>query len=79
MQGFIGKEQAMKKTQFFAGITSLGAGGLLWLLDKTRYVFIFGEDPLRRMSIYPAAFFILLGLLLVLRSLKPVISVEVKK
>lgn len=69
----------MKTTQLFTGITSLGLGGLLWLLDKTKYVFVFGEDPLRRMSIYPAAFFGLLGMILIYNSLKPLFLGEEKE
>ena len=62
------------KTKFlFIGVFSFGLAAVLWLLDKTRYVFIFGQDPMRRLIIYPAAFFGLLGLMFLFWSLKPVL------
>ena len=62
------------KTRFLLiSVVTIVLAAVLWLLDKTRYVFIFGQDPMRKMIIYPAAFFGLLGLMFLFWSLKPVL------
>ncbi|MFC2065153.1 hypothetical protein ACFLXB_08685 [Chloroflexota bacterium] len=64
----------MKRTHFFLGIISLVAAGLLWLVDLTRWETSLGETFLAKVSIYPAAFFGLLGLVLIYWSLKPLLG-----
>jgi len=61
----------MKTKFFYAGSVSLGIAGGLFLLDLTTIKLSFSDTSLSTMSIYPAAFFALLGLLLVYYGLKP--------
>jgi len=61
----------MKVKQFYAGTISLGVSIALALLDLTRIKLSFSDTSVSTMTIYPAAFFALLGLLLIYQSLKP--------
>jgi len=61
----------MKKIQVYIGSFSLGIAGVLYLLDLTMIKVTFSNSPPSSMSIYPAAFFTLLGVLLMYHGLKP--------
>jgi len=61
----------MKKIQFYAGLVSLGIAIVLFLLNLTAIKISFSDTTLSTMSIYPVAFFALLGLLLVYHGLNP--------
>ena len=61
----------MKKIQFYAGSVSLVIAVALFLLDLITIKVSFSDTYVSTMTIYPAAFFALLGLLLVYRGLKP--------
>ena len=61
----------MKKIQFYTGSVSLVIAVALFLLDLTMIKISFSDTSVSTMTIYPAAFFALLGLLLVYRGLKP--------
>jgi len=61
----------MKIKQFYAGAISLGISSALVLLDLTKIKVSFSDMPVSTMTVYPAAFFALLGLLLIYHSLKP--------
>lgn len=61
----------MKKIQFFTGLVSLGIAGALSLLDLTMIKVSLSNTSLSSMSIYPAAFFALLGVLWMYHGLKP--------
>ena len=60
----------MKKLQFYAGSVSLVIAVALFLLDLTTIKVSFSDTSVSTMAIYPAAFFALLGLLLVYHGLK---------
>jgi len=61
----------MKKKQFYAGIVSLGTASILALFNLGTIKTSFGETFLANVTVYPAAFFALLGLLLIYINLKP--------
>jgi hypothetical protein len=61
----------MKKNQFYAGAVSLGIAAALALLGLTKFKVSFSNTSLSTMTIYPAAFFALLGLLLMYYGLRP--------
>lgn len=61
----------MKKKQFYSGIVALVLALVLTLLNFTKIETSFGETFLASVKIYPAAFFALLGILLVYLGLKP--------
>jgi len=64
-------EEEMKTKQFYAGVVSLGIAAALALLDLTTIKVSFSDVSLSTMTVYPAAFFALLGVLLVYHGLKP--------
>lgn len=61
----------MKKNQFYAGAVSLGIAAALALLGLTTIKVSFSDMSLSTMTIYPGAFFALLGLLLMYYGLRP--------
>ena len=61
----------MKTKLFYAGATSLGIAAALALLDLTTIRMSFSDTSVSTMTIYPAAFFALLGLLLMYYGLRP--------
>jgi len=61
----------MKTKQFYAGVISLGIAAAFALLDLTTIKMSFSDTSLSTMTIYPAAFFALLGLLLMYWGLRP--------
>ena len=61
----------MKTKLFYAGAISMGIAAALALLDLTTIKMSFSDTSLSTMTIYPAAFFALLGLLLMYNGLKP--------
>jgi len=61
----------MKKIQIYAGVVSLGIASALFLLDLKMIKVSFSDTSLSTMTIYPAAFFALLGLLLMYYGLRP--------
>jgi len=61
----------MKKVHFYTGLVSSGIASVLFLLDLTTIRVSFSETSLSTMSVYPAAFFALLGLSLMYHGLKP--------
>jgi len=61
----------MKTKQFYAGVVSLGIAAALALLDLTAIKLSFSDTSVSTMTIYPAAFFALLGLLLMYHGLRP--------
>jgi hypothetical protein len=61
----------MKKNQFYAGAVSLGIAAALALLGLTTFKVSFSDTSLSTMTIYPTAFFALLGLLLMYYGLRP--------
>jgi len=61
----------MKVKQFYAGTVSLGIAAALALLDLTTIKASFSDPISGSMTVYPAVFFALLGLLLIYNSLKP--------
>lgn len=63
----------MNKRQLFAGIVSLAAAAVFALLNLTQFETKFGETFLASIKIYPAAFFALLGLMLIFWGLKPLL------
>lgn len=60
----------MKKIQFYAGSVSLVIAVALFLLGQTMIKVSFSDTSVSTMTIYPAAFFALLGLLLVYHGLR---------
>jgi len=61
----------MKTKLFYAGAISMGIAAAFALLDLTMIKVSFSDTSLSTMTLYPAAFFALLGLLLVYHGLKP--------
>ena len=61
----------MKTKLFYAGAISMGIAAALALLDLTTIKMSFSDTSLSTMIIYPAAFFVLLGLLLMYYGLRP--------
>ena len=61
----------MKTKLFYAGAISMGIAAVLALLDLTTIKLSLSDTTLSTMTLYPAAFFALLGLLLIYHGLKP--------
>ena len=61
----------MKTNLFYAGAVSLGIAAALALLDLTTIKMSFSDTSVSTMTIYPAASFALLGLLLIYHGLRP--------
>jgi len=61
----------MKTKLFYTGAISMGIAAALALLDLTTIKMSFSDTSLSTMTVYPAAFFALLGLLLVYHGLRP--------
>ncbi|HSG45177.1 MAG TPA: hypothetical protein VLA72_18690 [Anaerolineales bacterium] len=61
----------MKEKQFYAGAISLGVSIGLMLLDLTKIKVSFSDTSVSTMTVFPVAFFMLLGMLLIYHSLKP--------
>jgi len=61
----------MKTKLFYAGAVSMGIATAFALLDLTTIKASFSDPFSGSMTIYPAAFFALLGLLLIYHGLKP--------
>ena len=61
----------MKVKQFYTVVISLGISIALALLDLTKIKVPFSNTSVSTMTVYPVAFFVLLGLLLIYHSLKP--------
>lgn len=61
----------MKLKQFYAGAIALGISIAIELLGWTTIKVSFSDVSLSTMTVYPVAFFALLGLLLIYHSLKP--------
>ena len=61
----------MKVKQFYTVVISLGISIALALLDLTKIKVPFNNTSVSTMTVYPVAFFVLLGLLLLYHSLKP--------
>ena len=61
----------MKTKLFYAGAISMGIAAALALLDLTTIKMSFSDTSLSTMTIYPAAFFALLGLLLMYYGFRP--------
>ena len=61
----------MKTKLFYAGAISMGIAAALALLDLTTIKMSLSDTSLSTMIIYPAAFFVLLGLLLMYYGLRP--------
>lgn len=64
----------MNKKQIYAGIVSLVIAAVFALLKLTQFESKFGETFLASIKIYPAAFFALLGLLLIGMGLRPLMK-----
>ena len=62
----------MKTKLFYAGAISMGIATALGLLDLTTIKLSFSDISVSTMTIYPAAFFALLGLLLMYYGLRPI-------
>ena len=61
----------MKAKLFYTGAIFMGIAAALALLDLTMIKISFSEMSLSTMTIYPAAFFAFLGLLLMYNGLRP--------
>jgi len=61
----------MKIKFFYAGAVSMGIATALALLDLTTIKMSLSDTSVSTMTIFPAAFFALLGLLLIYHGLKP--------
>ena len=61
----------MKTKQFYTGVVSLSIAVALALLDLTTIKASFTDPISGSSTVYPAAFFALLGLLLIYHSVKP--------
>ena len=61
----------MKKTQFYAGIVSFVIAAILAALNFTKINFSFSGALPTNVNIYPAAFFALLGIVLIFLGVKP--------
>ena len=64
----------MKKKLIYTGFVSWLFAAVLAVLNLSRIETTFGDTNLVNVSVYPAAFFALLGLLLVYLGLKPLWS-----
>lgn len=63
----------MNKKQFYAGIGSVVIAAVFALLNLTIFETKFSETFLASIKIYPAAFFALLGLLLIVMGMTPLL------
>lgn len=63
-------EEEMKLKLFYAGAISFGISIALALLNLTKIKVSFSDTSVSTMTVFPAAFFALLGLLLIYHSLK---------
>jgi len=61
----------MKTKLFYAGAVSMGIAAALALLDLTTIKMSLSNTSLSTMTVYPTAFFALLGLLLIYHGLRP--------
>ena len=61
----------MKTKLFYTGAVSMGIAAALALLDLTMIKISLSETSLSTMTLYPAAFFALLGLFLMYNGLRP--------
>jgi hypothetical protein len=61
----------MKIKLFYTGTISMGIAAALALLDLTMIKILFSDTSFSTMTIYPAAFFVLLGLFLMYHGLRP--------
>jgi hypothetical protein len=61
----------MRTKLFGTGAISMGIAAVLALLNLTMIKISFSDTSLSTMTIYPAAFFALLGLLLMYNGLRP--------
>ena len=61
----------MKRKHVFFGAVSLGMAGILFVLDLVKIETTMAENFATRVQIYPAAFFGMLGLVLLYVGLKP--------
>ena len=64
-------EEEMKTKLLYTGAISMGIAAALALLDLTMIRISFSDTSLSTMTIYPAAFFAFLGLLLIYNGLRP--------
>jgi len=64
-------EEEMKTKLFYTGAISMGIAAALALLDLTTIKLSFSDTSVSTMTVYPAAFFALLGLLLMYYGLRP--------
>lgn len=60
----------MNKKSLFAGLVSLGIAAVFVVLNLTKIVTSLGEPFLVNVIIYPAAFFALVGVILIFRGLR---------
>jgi len=60
----------MKRLKFYAGAGALAVAAVLAVLDMTRLEASSGGAFLSEVRVYPAAFFALLGVLLIFQALK---------
>jgi hypothetical protein len=61
----------VKAKLLYTGAISLGIAAALALLDLTQIKISFSDTSLSTMTIYPAAFFAFLGLILMYNGLRP--------
>ena len=59
------------KTKLLTGTISLGIAVALMMLDLTKIRSSFSDTSLSSMTIYPAAFFVILGLFFMYHGLRP--------
>ena len=64
-------DEEMKTKLFYTGVISFGIAAALTLLDLTMIKISFSDTSLSTMTIYPAAFFALLGLFSMYNGLRP--------
>ena len=60
----------MKTKLFYTGAISLGIAAALMMLDLTKIKISFSDTSLSTMTIYPAAFFALLGLFMMYKGVR---------
>ncbi len=60
----------MNKKSFIAGLVSLGIAAVFIVLNLTKIVTSIGDTFLVNIIIYPAAFFAILGAILIFRGLR---------
>jgi len=64
-------EDELKIKYMITGAISIGIAAALVLLDLTRFKISLSDTSLSTMTIFPAAFFALLGLFLMYKGLRP--------